>query len=481
MSNKPLKGFRKNLFKNIIILGGYSYSSQFIQFLATIILSRLLLPEEYGFVALITVFTGFVQTFSDAGLSYLIIRSDYGKLFHRVIHYLSFIIGLILFLIVVMLAYPISLFYEDKALILPTLVMSLNFVLRSFVPVPHGLLSKELKFNSLGSLHLISTTAQVVLMIIMAYLGLSYWALIIPTVMGNIIRIWLYYARTGLRFKIYKFKYLIVGFRKAKSIIGNLTGFTFLNYWARNSDNLIIGKVYGAESLGIYNRAYRLLNMVISIMTGLFGKVLFPSLKDLMNKGGDTNKEYLNLLGVISLINYPIAVILIFFSEPLVRILWSEKWILVAELLPYIGVLILTQTLNSTVGNIFILYGKERMLFRLGLPINIILILAIASGAIFSYVHILRFYALAFVLVNLPLVLHYGFRISFGFELKEILSFWIPKIILSVLMIISIWIKYEWSTIVFALIYLIHLIIRQREDIANGYRYIVKKLKLVKT
>ena len=54
-----------------------------------------------------------------------------------------------------------------------------------------------------------------------------------------------------------------------------------LNYWARNTDNLIIGKYYGADSLGIYNRAYRLLDMVTGIMTSLFGKVLYPSLKDL--------------------------------------------------------------------------------------------------------------------------------------------------------------------------------------------------------
>ncbi len=473
--------FRKNLFKNIIILGGYSYTSQFIGFLATIILSRLLLPEEYGFVALITVFTGFVKTFSDAGLSYLVIRSDYGRLFQRSIHYLSFIVGVVLFLLVAIIAYPISLFYKDSALILPTLVMSLNFILRSLVTVPYGLLSKELKFNSLGSLELIGSVIEVIFMIILAYLGFSYWALILPALIGSIARIYMYYRKTRMPFAILKTKYLVVGFRKAKSIIGNLSGFTFLNYWARNSDNLIIGKVYGADSLGIYNRAYRLLTMVTSIMTGLFGKVLYPSLKDLMSKGGDVNKEYMNLLGIISLINYPIAVVLIFFSEPLVVLLWSERWILVAELLPYIGVLILTQTLNSTTGNIFILYGKEKMLFRLGIPVNIVLIAAIATGAVFSYVHVLRFYSLAFIVVNLPLVMYVGFKRSFGFEMKEILSFWVLKIVLSALMVVFIWIGNTYLTAACSLIYLIHLIIRQREDIKNGYNLLMRKLKVVKS
>ena len=82
----------------------------------------------------------------------------------------------------------------------------------------------------------------------------------------------------------------------------------------------------------------------------------------------------LNLLGIISLLNYPIAAILIFFAEPMVRILWSERWIAVAELLPYIGILILTQTLNSTTGNIYILLGKEKTLMRIGIPTSIVII-----------------------------------------------------------------------------------------------------------
>ncbi|MCK4747328.1 MAG: oligosaccharide flippase family protein [Bacteroidales bacterium] len=469
--------FRKNLFKNIIVLGGYSYTSQFISFLATIILSRLLVPEEYGFVALITVFTGFIMMFSDAGLSYIIVRSDYNELFHRMIHYLSFIIGAILFILVVALAYPIALFYENTDLILPTMIMALNFMIRSLTIAPNGILSKKLRFNSLGSLELMGSTLEVALMIVLAFLNFSYWALILPSLIGNTLRVILYQKRTGLKFRFLKRKYVVVGFRKSKSIIGNLTGFNLINYWARNSDNLIIGKYYGADSLGIYNRAYRLLTMVLAIMTGLFGKVLYPSLKDLQSKGGDVNKEYLNLLGIISLINFPVAMLFIFFSEPLVRILWSETWIKVAELLPYIGILILTQTLNSTTGNIFILYNREKTMLRISIPINIMLIAAIVLGALLSYVNVLRFYTLGFIVINLPVVLYYGYKVSFGFDWKEILKFWIPKILLSVLLFFTVWLDYLWLMIGFSGIYLVHLLVLQKEDIASVYGFILKKIK----
>ncbi|MBN2481864.1 MAG: oligosaccharide flippase family protein [Bacteroidales bacterium] len=469
--------FRKNLFKNIIVLGGYNYTTQILSFLSSIILSRLLLPEEYGFVALITVFTGFINQFADAGLSYIVIRSDYNRLFQSAIHYLAVIIGVILTCLVILLAYPISLFYKDPALLLPTIIMSSSFILRSFITVPYGILSKSLQFNKMGMIELVCAFIEIALMILFAFLKFSYWALIIPSIFGNILRILMYRVNTGLNFRFLKWKYLVIGFRKAKSIIGNLTGFNLLNYWARNADNLIIGKVFGSQSLGIYNRAYRMLSLSLSVMTGLFGKVLYPSLKDLETKGGDVNKEYLNTLGVISLLNFPVSILLIFFAKPLVRILWSETWIQVADLLPYIGILILLQTLNSTTGNVFILKGKERMLMLLGIPTNIVIILAIAAGAFFSMVHILRFYALASVVFDIPMVIYYGFKKSFGFETLTILKFWLPKILLSVLMIITVWTGYQWITAGLAGLYLIHLITSQKEDIYNTYHFILGRLK----
>ena len=80
------------------------------------------------------------------------------------------------------------------------------------------------------------TLVDITLMIVFAALKFSYWSFIIPGIFGNILRIVLYRSYTKVRLRFLKRKYLIVGFRKAKSIIGNLTGFNLLNYWARNSD-----------------------------------------------------------------------------------------------------------------------------------------------------------------------------------------------------------------------------------------------------
>jgi teichuronic acid exporter len=332
--------FKKTFFKNLITFGGYNYATQAIRFISTMILSRLLLPEEYGFVALITVFTEFIRLFTDSGISFAIIRSDYKQLsYYRAVHSIAILIGIVLFLIMFGLSFPIAYFYNDKELIIPTMVFSLIFIFKTLQVVPYGIHAKELNFNKIGKVNLISSVIMITVMIIMAALGFSYWSLIVPVILMDASSYFMFNYKLKIR-PIFKRSYLIVAFKKTKSLLGNLSFFNSINYWSRNGDNLIIGKMYGTHSLGIYNRAYQILRMALDLITGIFGTVLYPSLQKHKNEGGDVNKEYTSILGIISILSLPFAVPLILIPNWLVFILWGEKWMEVAELIPFFGVLI---------------------------------------------------------------------------------------------------------------------------------------------
>lgn len=472
--------FRRRFFKDVVILGGYNYSTQIVNFLATAIVSRLLLPSEYGVVALITVFTGFIMIFTDAGLSFDIIRSDYKKTYHKSISNLAFLMGVSLFLLMCLLAYPIALFYDNMKLILPTIVLSTLFIIKTINIVPYALLSKEMNFNYLGRTAFLANVLGIFFMIIFAYFGLSYWALIIPQLIASIYVYFFYSHKVNFPFRLYPHKYTVAGFRKAKSIMGNLTGFNFINYWARNADNLIVGKVYGEASLGIYNRAYRLLTLSINLIGGLFGRVLYPSLKKLQSEGGSIQNEYLNVLGIISLLNYPIAFILIVFPETFVFILWGENWMDVAPFLPYFGLLVLSQTLISTTGNIFILFRKERVLMYLGAVSSTIMVGSIILGSLYSVLDIARFYSLGFLAVIVPINLVVAFGKTFGFEPRKVIKFWTPKIALSLVMLFSIWTDRYVVSVSAIVLYFLHLIYFQKSDIAKIFAFAKEKANLIK-
>jgi teichuronic acid exporter len=469
--------FKKTLLKNIITLGGYNYISQIATFLSSIVLSRLLLPEEYGFVALITVFTGFVIIFADAGLTFAIIRSDYGRTYHKAMNLLSFYIGVALFLIMLLLAYPIAYFYNDISLMVPTMVMSSVFIIGAFTIVPMAILSKQLDFGEVGKIRLIANLVSIVMMIFLAWLGLSIWALILPQLLLHLIQYVLSEYKVRIGFKFYKLSYPLLAYRKTKSLITNLSSFNMINYWSRNADNLIIGKFYSSGELGIYNRAYKMLQLALSLISGLFGTVLYPSLKKFKSEGGDINSEYNNILGIISIINFPVGAILILIPETFVRVLWGENWMMVAELLPYFGILILFQTILSTTGHIFILKEKEKDFMWLGVVSAIIMVVSIVIGAFYSVKVIAISYTVCFLIVIVPFYLYFGFYKVFGFQTKTLVKFWAPKIILSLGVLAGELLNQNYIVYIFTLLFAVHLVYFQRNDLKNIRLLLVQKVK----
>lgn len=457
--------FKRNFFKNIITYGGYNYIGQALTFFSSVVMARLLVPSDYGFYIIIMIFAGFINMFTDAGLSYAVIRSDYGRTYHHALNNLSGLIGILLYVIMLILAYPISLFYDEPDLVVPTIVLSSIFIFNSLRVVPQNILAKKLDFNTIGQVNLLSLIVLIGSQIILAFLGFSYWALIISLVISDLFKCILFYKKAKFPFTFNAFYKIKVAFKKAKSLVKYLSIFNLIDYWTRTTDNLLIGKFYGTHSLGLYDKGYKLLQMSTGIITGIFGTVLFPSLKKHQSEGGDVNKEYEDILGIISLLSFPIALILMLIPKQLTLILWSETWIGAADFLPYFGVLILAQTLIFTTGNMFILLNKEKTFMYLGVIMSSFVVGSIIVGSLYSVLHIIRFYALFYLVVVIPIVLYVGFYKSFLFSGKRILSFWLPKLLLLIGLVFSVWFGTIQYTSILLGLYFIHLILYQRKMI----------------
>lgn len=412
----------------MLVSGGYNYATQALLFFSTVITSRLLPPESFGFVGLINVFTGFVSIFADSGISLAVIRSDYGRTYHRSVDNLAFLLGVLLCLVTCVIAWPVSLFYRNGGLLLPTMVMSVIFVLKSMTLVRGALLAKAMRFAVIGKITLLTAVLHVLLTVVMAYAGWGYWALIVPQIIAALAALLLYERRVGLGYQRVSFAQLKVAYRHTHRTIKNLMGFNLVNYWARNLDNLLVGRFYGVTELGIYNRAYNLLMMPLGLITGLIGSVLFPTLKKIKSEGGDVHKEYLFILKLITIITFPVSFVLILFPESFVLLLWGKAWIGVAQLLPYFGLLIFSQSLLSTTGNILVLFEKEPVMRISGWVSAVATIGGIVYGAFTSLLSIAQFYSLAFIAVVLPFNLFYLFIKALRFNKREMLTFWLPVI-----------------------------------------------------
>lgn len=424
--------FKRTLIKNILVSGGYNYLSQAIGFLSSIIVSRLLTPESYGFVGIITIFTGFLSIFSDSGISLAVIRSNYRYTYYKSVDSLAMVVGVVLCVTTCLLSFPIALFFRNTELVLPMMVMSTTFIFKSMTLVRGAMIVKAMNFGLSGMITLKTMLFNVALTVVLAYMGAGYWALVIPQTLASFVTLFLQERKLKFGFHFYSWAHIRVSFRQTRKTIGNIMGFNVVNYWSRNADNLLVGRMYGAGDLGIYNRAYNMLTFPLALITGLIGTVLFPSLNKLKESAEAVKSEYLFILKLIGFISFPISFILLLFSDKLVYLLWGEKWMAVAQLLPYFGLLLLSQSLLSTLGNVLVLVKKEEVLRTTGWISAAVIVSSIAYGASISLLAIAQFYSLAFIALVLPFHLFYVYIRVLNFSRQSMLWFWGPNILFSI-------------------------------------------------
>ena len=469
--------FKRTFFKSISSYAIYNYLSQAFEFLATIILSRLLLPEEYGFVAIINIFAGFILLFANVGIGQSVIRSNYGYTFHKHLYSLSVWIGFGLMFTLILLSYPIAFFFNNNALILPTILISVKFVFDSFTYIPFAILSKKLEFNVIGKAKLWGALFQILLTIILAYIGFSYWALIIPLISSPIIQYLYLKGKTGIHFSLYGWNATKRILYKIRSLMGNLSLNNMIGYWAGNADKVIIGRLYTQADLGLYNRAFRFIQITNRLITGIFSTVLFPSLKKLMDEKGDAHKEYLDILRIITLLNLPVIIILVVFPEELVRILWGENWIGVYEFLPYVALILIFNSLLSTTASVFILYEKERNMFFINLLNSILTIAIVTAGGFISMMHIIIFLTLGNILITMPVFVYYGFYKSFKYPPVMLVKFWLPVMLFSLMLFISIYFDLPYVKIPVFIAYLLLLLFELKSSVEGVLVFLFKKIR----
>lgn len=312
-------GFKQKFYKNIAKVSSYTFLTTGISFASSTITARLLTPAEFGTLALITVFSGFVAFFKDSGISYLVIRENFNKKELGELHSFSVLMGAILFILMLLLSYPISLFYNNHALIYPTVGVSLMLFLESLTIVPFAILSKELKFDFIGRGRLIALIISILVTILLALLGFSYWSLIIGSWFSAISQFHIFKKFTSIYFGKLSISRIKIIFTNSKQMLYQIAGSRVVSYWSSNSDNLLIGKFYGLTDIGIYNRAYQLLTLQLNLISGTFFSVLLPSLKELENDFKALRHEYLEVLKVMNLLIIPIMAVLVLFSSFIIQ------------------------------------------------------------------------------------------------------------------------------------------------------------------
>ena len=405
-------------------------SVQGISFIVTIVLARLLSPEEYGTIAIITVFVAIAQIVVEGGLSTALIqKKDADNLDFSTIFYSSIAVSLLLSVILYLTAPSISNFYNQPELTPILRVLSVNLLIGAINSVQVAYLSRNLLFKKMFYSSLVGAIMSGVVGISMATANFGVWSLVgqqissqffITTVMWFTLR-W----RPDVSFSWKRFQTL---FNYGWKIFAT----NFLISIFHNVRSLIIGKLYTRDMLGFFDRGRMLPNMAISSIDSTLKAVLLP----VYSKSQD-NREELKLMLRRSIktscvVIFPLMIGLIVTAKPLVLLLMSEKWLGAVPFVQIFALALMLMPIQSINMEAIKSMGFSGTLLKIEM-MKKVLEFAILFATMFISVYAIAWgtviYNAICIIVNL-----YPNRKFINYGYREQLSNILPELVVSVLM-----------------------------------------------
>lgn len=373
-----MSSIRKKISSGIFYIALSKYSSIVVSIIIGAVLARLLTPAEYGMVAIVSVFLAFFNLLSNFGLAPAIVQNktltkdEISSIFS-----FSILFGLILAIIFYLLAPLIASFYNDNTLINIARLMSFAIIFQSLTAVPYALNIKKLKFKQVGIIKLVVHVISGSVAIILAYKGFSYYALVINSILSGLLTFAFFYFLEPIKISF------IIRVKALKKIAQFSTYqflFQFINYFAINADNFLVGKIFGDSALGFYSKAYQLMTMPVKNLTFVITPVLQPILSEYQNEKKVIYNLYYKMVKLLALIGFPLSVFLFFSGSEIITILYGSQW---GQSIPIFKLLALTigfHIVLSTSGSIFQALNRTDLLFYAGLIGSILTVLGISYG-----------------------------------------------------------------------------------------------------
>lgn len=378
--------------------GANTVVAQFLSFgmsmLSTAIMARLVAPESFGVVAMVTAITGFITIFMDLGFSSAVIQNK--KVTQKqvsTLFWFNILIGFSIAGCIALLAPAIAAFYQEPRLLAISWAYAFSILISSLALQHNALLKRQMKFKRISVITIIATAVSIVIGIGMAVAGFDYWAIVGITVSFAVVNCLLTWAycdwRPSLTFNLPNAKGLVkFGF--------NITGFDLVNYFARNLDNILIGRYIGAVALGLYSKSYQLLMIPITQLRGPLNTVAMPALSALQEQPGRYSSFYRNYVFLLAFFSMPLVVFLFVYVDEIILMVLGGQWTGAGYIFQLLAVAAFIQPVGGTSGVVLITMGQTRKYFILGVVNAVLTVAGYAIGIKWGVAGV----AISYIIVN---------------------------------------------------------------------------------
>lgn len=363
------------------------FSSQGISFIVTIILARLLLPEQFGLIAILNVFVNIGSILMDGGMGQSLIRTenpdieDYSTVF-----YFNLIVSFIIYSVVYILSPFIADFYNQPELEYITKWYCIIFITNAFSSIHYTRLTKNMEFKKELTITIPSLILSSTVGVLMAYNGFGIWSLVVSSILQSTtvgIQLWF---RSDWK-PIFKFNKEKFYFHFKYGYKLTLSG--ILDAFFNNIYVLIIGKYFAAIQVGFFNRADSLKQLPVNNISSVLNKITFPLFAKIQDDNERLKEMNKKIMQMVLYFVAPTLLIMAALGEPLFRLLFTDKWL---PAVPYFQILCwggILYPIHAYNLNILKVKGRSDLFLRLEIFKKVIVIITIISSISFGIIGLL--------------------------------------------------------------------------------------------
>jgi O-antigen/teichoic acid export membrane protein len=313
----------RSLLHGLAWTGVAKWAGQCVAWASTLIVARLLTPEDYGLVGMASLYLGVITLLSDSGLgSTVIALRDLNEEQVAQLNSLAVLLGVTSFAASCAAAAPLGRFFRAPQLPAVVVTMSVAFVITAFKAVPLSLLQRELRFRTLALIETWRAVLLAVCVIAFALLGLRYWTLVIGALLSSTLS-------TGATLVLRRHRFAWPRRRSlthAMTFSWHILAARLSWYTCSNADFLVAGRILGRAALGLYEFGWNLANIPIEKVTGLVGQVT-PAVFSAVQQDHRALRRYvLRITEGLALITFPASLGLALVAPDFVLLTLGEKW-----------------------------------------------------------------------------------------------------------------------------------------------------------
>lgn len=411
-------------------------SSQFVQLVVSIVLARILSPNDYGIVAMVTIFIVLANVIIEGGFSSALVqKKNADDIDFSTVFYFSIVFSLLLYIVLFFTAPYISLFYGDGfQMLVPVLrVLGIQVIIFAINSVQQAYVQKQMLFRNFFWATLIGTMTSAIIGLMMAYSGCGVWAIVGQQLTSTTINTLTLYVVTR------KLPILAFSFKRLKGLFDygiKLLGASFLVAGYQELRSLVIGKLYSPQDLAFFDRGKQFPSLIVTNINSSIGAVLFPKMAKEQDSIEQVKKTTRISIRFSSYIMSPIMFGLAAVSELFIRIVLTEKWIGCVPLMQWFCVVFLFMPIHTANMQALKAIGRSDIFLKLEIikkTIELVFLFIVVQISVDAIVINMAILTTLFTAVNA-----YPNRKLLNYNYKEQIKDILPSIIMSLIMFLAI-------------------------------------------